>query len=80
MLLWWATYHPAEPQAGLAGCPQRHVGGGDVRRGRQRFDLPGRLTRGTGAHDVYLTHSEPGANQMSERWAFNQAATAKGSD
>ena len=54
------THHPAQPQAGLAGRAQGDVGGGHVRRGLQGLDLPGGLAGGAGAHDVQLTHAEPG--------------------
>ncbi len=59
------TYHPAKPQAGLTGRAQGDVGRGNVRRGLQGLDLPGGLTGRTGAHDVDLTHSEPGAKETS---------------
>lgn len=62
------TYHPAEPQAGLAGGAKGDIGGGDVRRGLQGLDLPGRLTGRTGAHDVHLMHPEPGAKETSGWW------------
>lgn len=66
------TYHPAKPQAGLAGRAQGDIGGGDVRRGLQGLDLPGGLTGRTGAHNVYLTHSEPageGNRLMADKWS-----------
>lgn len=53
------TYHPAKPQAGLTGSAQGDIGRGDVRRGLQGLNFSGRLTGRTGAHNVYLTHSEP---------------------
>lgn len=59
------TYHPAKPQAGLTGCAQGDIGGGDVWRGLQGLDLSGGLTGRTGAHNVYLTHSEPGPKKIS---------------
>lgn len=76
------TYHPAQPQAGLAGCAQGDVGGGDVRRGLQRLDLPGGLAGRAGAHDVYLTHAEPegegGEARLERRMNHPKVAAAAG--
>lgn len=54
------TYHPSQPEAGLASGAQGDVGGGHVRRSRKGLDLPGGLAGRTGAHYVHLTHTEPG--------------------
>lgn len=62
------TYHPAEPQAGLAGGAQGDIGGWDVRWRLQGLDLPRGLTGRTGAHDVNLPHPEPGGRRIIERW------------
>lgn len=59
------TYHPAKPQAGLTGGAQGDICWGDVWWGLQCLDFPGGLTGGTGAHNVYLTHLEPGAKETS---------------
>lgn len=52
------TYHPAQPQAGLTGCPHGDAGGSHVRWGLQGLDHTGWLAEGAGTNDVYLAHSK----------------------
>ena len=57
------TYHPSQPEAGLAGRAQGDVGGGDVWGRLQGLDLPGGLAGGAGAHYVHLPHAEPDSTE-----------------
>lgn len=56
-------YHPAEPQAGLTGRAQGHIGRGHVRGRLEGLDLSRRLAGWTGAHNVHLTHAEAGGGR-----------------
>lgn len=53
-------HRPAEPQAGLTGRAQGHVGRGHVGGRLEGLDLSRRLAGRAGAHDVHLAHAEAG--------------------
>lgn len=61
------TYHPSEPEAGFTCCAEGDIGRRDVRWCLQGLDFPRGLAWRTGAHYVYLTHSEPKI-QFNEQW------------
>lgn len=52
------THHPAKPQAGLTGRPDRDAGWSHVGWGLQGLDDPGRLTVGARPDNVHLLHSK----------------------
>ena len=56
-------HHPAEPQAGLAGRAQGHIGWGQVRGRLEGLDLSRRLAGWAGAHNVHLAHAEAGVGE-----------------
>lgn len=60
-------HRPAEPQAGLTGRAQGHVGRGHVGGRLEGLDLSGRLAGRAGAHDVHLAHAEAGVGGGDEQ-------------
>lgn len=60
-------HHPAEPQAGLTGRAQGHVGRGHVRGRLEGLDLSRRLAGWAGAHDVHLAHAEAAVGEGGEQ-------------